>query len=225
MIIIQPVAHSPHPKSEDLVRELRKAADPGETILVLRAYGSIGVDRVRSQLVSCAMRARPRHEEFLLVDADLWTTIDGVRMLRDSMRRTGALFMCAPAVCRGTHDLNIRPMCPGEIVLGPSGGVIEVAKGNVACTIIHRRAFELVGQTLPDVDFEDVLTGEMISGKPYFWPLVRVRTEYGEDYSFALRLRDAGVRLYCDTRVPTWHSVEEELGVDRARGVQERNPE
>lgn len=211
-LVIQPVAGRVHPQTEDLVRELGRRG-----WAVMRAFGGIGIDRVRSQLASKALLGQ--HEWWFWLDSDMVGHADGVEQLLASAKEWQAPLMCAASVCRGSHELNVVRSHPGPLVLGEAGGVVEIAKGAFAYSVSHRSLFERIAETLPEVDYTDDATGDVYPGAPFFWPLVRCRTHYGEDYSMSLRARDAGMRLYCDTRVRNWHAGEELLGWEHLNGA------
>lgn len=214
--ILQPVAGRCHPMTENLVREL--GAQEGWR--VVRAFGSLGVDRVRSHLASQFLSLDlPKEDWAFWIDSDMIGSVNDVLDLLKSAQEHDAAMMVAPSICRQSHDLNIRPMSHGAITLGPDGCVIELEKGAFAFTITHRRLFEAVIPTLPEVEYTDDGTGEVFQGWPFFMPIIRNRTHYGEDYSMSLRARDAGVRLYADTRVRNWHAAEELISWEQLEGA------
>ena len=176
------------------------------------------MDRVRSHLASQAMMLEPREDWWFWIDSDMAAPVEAVDLLLASAREWNAPLMSAASVCRNSHDINVRPTDPRPITLGPAGGVVEIEKGAFAFAWTHRRLFEAVGARLPDVDYRDDGTGDVFPGKPYFMPLVRNRTHYGEDFSLSLRARDAGLRLYADTRAQNWHAAEEWLGWEHLNG-------
>lgn len=211
-LLVQPVWNRLVPACEEQVRELERRG-----WRLLRAFGSLGVDRVRSHLASRALLTE--HEWWVWLDADMVVEARQVEALLAEARARDLTWLAASAVCRGSLDVNVRPLDGAPVAFGSDGGVIELAKGAVACAVTHRRLFETLAPTLPEVDYEDDATGEMFPGRPFFWPLVRDRTHYGEDYSLALRAREAGIRVWCDTRVKVGHLGEIVLGWEHAKGA------
>lgn len=187
---------------------------------VLRCYGSLGVDRVRSYLASEALLLEPRHDWWFWVDSDMWADSEAeVDALLASAQEWDAALMSAASVCRGSHELNVRPADSRPLRLGPAGGVVECEKAAFAFAVTHRRFFEALIPDLPEVDYRDDGTGQVFTGYPFFHPLIRNRTHYGEDYSCCLRARDAGLRLYADTRIRNYHAAEEPLSWEHLSGV------
>ena len=207
-IIVQPVADRTHPQNEDLVRAL--AMRPGYRLL--RSFGSLGVDRVRSHLASQALAIEPLEEWWFWIDTDMVSEPHWVDMLFDSAVKHNSALMSAVTVCRKSHEPNVRISGTLPVHLGDNGSVMEIEKGAFAFAWTHRRLFEEVAKGLPEVDYKDDGTGEVLRGWPFFSPIIRNRIHYGEDYSMSLRARDAGLRLYADTRVRNWHASEELLG-------------
>lgn len=185
----------------------------------LRAFGSLGVDRVRSHLASKALTTE--HEWLFWLDSDMALDPEWAVHLLQTARDHRMTWLAAASVCRGSRDLNIRTLDPAErVVFGSDGRIYEVAKAAVAVAVTHRSLFERLWDRLPPVDYTDDATGDRFEGRPFFWPIVRDRTHYGEDYSLALRAREAGVRLWADTRVPTEHYGEVCLDWSMAKGME-----
>lgn len=211
-LLVQPVWSRLLPACEEQVRELERRG-----VRLMRAFGSLGVDRVRSHLASRALHTD--HEWWIWLDSDMVAPAEALLQLVDVAKEHGVAWLAASAVCRGSMDLNIRPLHGTDVVFGPDGGLVEVAKGALACAVTHRRLFEALAKNLPEVDYTDDASGERFTGWPFFLPVVRDRTHYGEDYSLALRAREAGFRIWCDTRFRVGHNGEIVLGWEHAKNA------
>lgn len=183
---------------------------------VLRAFGAIGVDRVRCHLASKAMTTPA--EWFVWIDADTIVDPQALKGMVETAKKRSIGVLAAPVVTRGKREINFVQMGEGEIILGAKGGLIEVQKAGTAVMLTHRSVFEAIGESLPDVDYED--ESGRIPGKPYFLPLIENRTHYGEDFSFCMRARRAGFRCYVDTRIQTAHDADTLLLMSDAVGAQ-----
>lgn len=69
-----------------------------------------------------------------------------------------------------------------EVPIDYSEGLLEIEGAGMACVIIKREVFEQVE-------------------KPYFFP----KPGLGEDLTLCLKLKEAGIKMYCDTTVNFGH--------------------
>jgi hypothetical protein len=102
-----------------------------------------------------------------------------------------------------------------EVVLGDGGGPLEVRYVGCGFCLVRRSAFELVARYwgLPRV----VAPGGAIV--PYYLPMVTAIADrglayLGEDYAFCERLRQAGGRIWVDTRLRVGHLGSYEYGFE-----------
>lgn len=75
-----------------------------------------------------------------------------------------------------------------EVPTGYGEGLLPIEGAGLACALIKRSAFEKLE-------------------KPYFFPLPNV----GEDLSFCIKLKEAGVKMYCDTTLQFGHLAQQEI--------------
>lgn len=75
-----------------------------------------------------------------------------------------------------------------EVPTGYGEGLLPIEGAGLACALIKRSAFEKLE-------------------KPYFFPLPNV----GEDLSFCIKLKEAGVKMYCDTTLQFGHLAQREV--------------
>jgi hypothetical protein len=178
------------------------------------------VDRVRSHLASQALAIEPRFDWWFWLDSDMIADPPDVDRLVQSAVEIDAPLMCAVSICRKSRTPNVLSVDSRPVALGEAGGIIELQKGAFAFAVTHRRMFESVAKTLPEVDYLDDATGVASRGWPFFHPVIRNRVHYGEDFSMCSRARDAGMRIWADTRVENWHASEEIMGWTDMQGVQ-----
>jgi hypothetical protein len=77
-------------------------------------------------------------------------------------------------------------------------GLLPIEGAGLACALIKRSVFEKIEA-------------------PYFFPLKNL----GEDLTFCLKLKDAGIEMYCDTRVQFGHVGSSEILEDDFKRVYE----
>lgn len=213
-LIINPVHGYAHPSVEATLFHLAQRGWG-----VLRAFGALGVDRVRCHLASKALQSK--HDWWVWVDSDMVLNPGDLEALVVSAIETKATVMGAAVVTRGKRELNLAPMDPSQpMLLGAKGGVYEVTKVGTALLATHRSVFADMWDTLPECDYVDDESGETFEGRPFFHPMIRNRTHYGEDFTFCLRARDAGHRVYVDTRIGVGHEAATVLTWADAQGAQ-----
>ena len=213
-LILNPVHTYAHPAVEASLFHLA-----GRGWGVMRAFGAIGVDRVRCHLASKAYHSE--HDWWIWVDSDMLVRPQDFEALIASAVEAKATIMGVPAVTRGKRELNLAPVDPSQpMLLGAQGGVYEVVKVGTAMLATHRSVYEDMWDSLPECDYIDDETGETFEGRPFFHPLIRNRTHYGEDFTFCLRARDAGHRVYVDTRIQIGHEANTVLTWADAQGAQ-----
>lgn len=87
-----------------------------------------------------------------------------------------------------------------EVPMEWSQGLLPIEGSGLACVLIRREAFEKLQ-------------------KPYFFPMENM----GEDLSFCLRLKNAGVPMYCDTRIQAGHLATIEIMESHFRSLYEHS--
>ena len=84
----------------------------------------------------------------------------------------------------------------------PEGAVVEVDATGAACLLMHRSVLEQMRERFPEP-------------VPWFAESIYKGTEFGEDWTFCLRVRRLGHRIYVNTNAPIGHvktvSLDEEL--------------
>lgn len=129
-----------------------------------------------------------------------------IKRLVDSAKETGGL-VGGPYLKNGREDqLCVVPLEEGEILIGPGGGLTEVRYLPTGFTIISRRILETLASKMEKVQYD-----ENIDIYPFFLPFIH--KERGQkkgsyltlDFAFSQRCRDAGIKVYLDTRIILGH--------------------
>lgn len=121
-------------------------------------------------------------------DSDIWSksSIGAIApLLSTAMERRAAMVAAICGLRRKPHTANVQPCKPGEIY--------EAEKVGTGLVLID---VAMVKQMLEDeggIAFDRVLTDDGCD------------VEIGEDIWFSRRLREAGLKIYVDGRVPTTH--------------------
>lgn len=128
-----------------------------------------------------------------------------------------------------SNSLTVLPQ-PSKITLGQGGALVPIVACGFGLVAVKRRLFEKVARNLPLVRY--MLSNTL--GRPYFMSRVEpspadpagAGRHQGEDFAFCYRAREAGGRLYCDTRVRlghhgayTYHWEDMQLAVERVSTV------
>lgn len=193
-------------ETQDLLDEI---AERGATIKTMRGLGLI--DRVRSHMASMGL-ASP-FKRWLWLDADMVLDIHGVQQLVDVAERDdhdilSALYMTRQPGGRpaaeffAASDTSVAwpHVDRAQIVCGQQGGLYPVKRVGFGAVVTHRRVFEALAKTMPQVDY-----GSQQIGWPFFACITDSGGYVGEDYSFCDRARAAGFRVTVDTRVRVGH--------------------
>lgn len=88
-----------------------------------------------------------------------------------------------------------------------SDGLIEAKNGIVPTGFmkIKREVFEKLADTFPDDYYDGVVNGEVERTMNFFGHLFEEHVPYGEDTSFCVRCRRAGIPLYVDPNITIRH--------------------
>jgi hypothetical protein len=105
-------------------------------------------------------------------------------------------------VSTGRHDL---------IIDGEFEGLMTVGGVGMGFFLIHREAAKILldyaEETMHKVNFSSLDEKNPVEGYPVFNPLVTEDNfQFSEDFAFCRRLRDAGITIFLDPRVPLRHS-------------------
>jgi hypothetical protein len=84
--------------------------------------------------------------------------------------------------------LEVDPEIKLESPIQYGDGLLPIEGAGMACVLISRKAFEAIA-------------------KPYFFPLANV----GEDLTFCYKLKQAGIKMYCDTTIQFGHLAQVEI--------------
>lgn len=128
-----------------------------------------------------------------------------IKRLLDSAKETGGL-VAGPYLKRGRKDqLCCVPLEKAEILIGPSGGLHEVRYVPTGFTMISREILQAVADRMEMVRYDE--TTDLY---PMFMPFIYTE-ESGKkvylslDFAFSQRVRDAGFKIWMDTRIVLGH--------------------
>lgn len=186
-----------------LLASLQEAGCP-----LLEAHGIGLIDRVRSELASRALETQ--YERWLWLDADMTAPVGELARLVETATRHDldaltAVYMTkerpSSPTCRFDYESPAWPTPNrGAALCGADGMLYPVTMLGFGAVVTHRRLFERLRDTLPEVD----LLG-CKNARPYFLPMVVGRRYLGEDYSLCERARASGSTLWADSRVRVGH--------------------
>jgi hypothetical protein len=181
---------------------------------MLESHGLGLIDRVRSELASRAL-ALP-HDRWLWLDADMAAPASEIARLVETAIRHDADALTAIYM---TKEIPSAPTCVfdtgsphwptpnrSSVVCGRDGYIYPVRRCGFGAIVTHRRMFERLTPTLPEVGMRNVPTGH-----PFFITATsetgpETPAEYlGEDYSLCERARATGSLIWADSRIRVGH--------------------
>jgi hypothetical protein len=177
---------------------------------VVRGGGGAGIDRVRSEMATAALR-RDDVEEILWIDADMGFEPASVDKLRShGLPLVGGLY--ARRIGRGFSATF--PPGTTELTMGEAGGLVEARYLATGFLLTHRRVYEDVQRAF-DLPVCNEAFG--VPTVPYFLPMVIQDVAQGfwylsEDYSFCERAIRAGYKPMIDTSIRLWHHGDYRFG-------------
>lgn len=191
VVILVPVAHSIEPAVDEALRKLESF---GYT--VRRKYGFSAIDQGRCVMAQEALDDGFEHIVWIDADVAFWP-YDVEKLIK-----SGLQFASAPYSVKGWPALTTE-FIDNKVVLGEKGGLYEIKYAATGFMYTHRSVYEAI------VAKEKMQRVKIWGGQyevyPYFYPLL-INGEYlGEDFAFCHRIRHAGIKLYCDTRIKLAH--------------------
>lgn len=191
VVILVPVSnHIEAPVDE----ALRKLEQMGYT--VRRKYGFSAIDQGRCVMAQEALDDGFEHLFWIDADVCFWP-YDVEKIIKLNLP-----FVSAPYSVKGWPALTTE-FVDKNIILGETGGLYEVKYSATGFMYTHRSIYETI---IKYYDMKKVkIWGGQYQVYPYFYPLLHNDEYLGEDFAFCHRLREAGIKLYCDTRVQLAH--------------------
>ncbi|MFA5682840.1 MAG: hypothetical protein WC999_16050 [Hydrogenophaga sp.] len=204
VLVVIPAYGLPERETAELLRQLEQS---GCSVLTRAGIGLI--DRVRSELASRALETQ--HQRWLWLDADMAASIGEVARLVETAERHDLDLLSAvyvtkerpanPAVVWDAESPSWPTPRRDAALCGIDGGLYPIRRVGFGMAVTHRRLFERIAPTLPEVTIEGCGAG----ARPYFLPLIVGRHYLGEDYSLCERARETGSTLWADTRIRVGH--------------------
>lgn len=191
VVILVPVAHSIEPAVDEALRKLESF---GYT--VRRKYGFSAIDQGRCAMAQEALDEGFEHLFWIDADVAFWP-YDVEKVIK-----MGLPFVSAPYSVKGWPALTTE-FLDKKVLLGESGGLYEIKYAATGFMYTHRSVYEAI------VKNEKMTRVKIWGGQyevyPYFYPLLLNDEYIGEDFAFCHRIRSAGIKLYCDTRIKLAH--------------------
>ena len=191
VIILVPVAHNIEPAVDESLRTLETM---GYT--VRRKYGFSAIDQGRCVMAQEALDDGYDHIFWIDADVAFWP-YDVEKVIK-----MGLPFISAPYSVKGWPALTTE-FVDKNVILGENGGLYEVIYSATGFMYTHRSVYETI---IKNENMQRVkIWGGQYQVYPFFYPLL-VNGEYlGEDFAFCHRIRNTGIKLYCDTRIQLAH--------------------
>ncbi len=201
-VVLVPIGGAVVPACEEALAELERR---GYTVRRVRGYSAI--DQGRNQMATDALA--DGFDETMWIDSDVGFDPNDIERLRQHK---------VPIVCgiypqKGRRVLACHVL-PGteKLTFGDEGGLAEILYAGTGFLLVRREAYETIHREL-----QLPLCNERFGGRPmvpYFQPMSHPdRTASGvtghwylaEDFAFCERARQAGFKIYADTRVRLMH--------------------
>lgn len=191
VVILVPVSGFIEPAVDE---SLRKLESMGYT--VWRRYGWSAIDQGRCALAQEALDAGFEHLFWIDADVAFWP-YDVEKIINHKLQ-----FVSAPYSVKGWPALTTQ-FTDTKIQLGDRGGLYEVNYAATGFMYTHRSVYEKMANQLNMKKVK--IWGGQYNVYPYFYPMI-IDDEYlGEDFAFCHRLRQIGIKLYCDTTIRLSH--------------------
>lgn len=176
----------------------------------LIGWDAPNVDVARACLVFEALKD-PGVEWVQWVDADMAFTVDDVEQLAQARQP----YVAAPYWLPKMKCLAMQPLGQsGKMGFGARGALIEVSSCGLGLTLTHRSVYEALDGPWPREKAWQVplCRGPRGLFRPYFSSMELAPQHDGElplaagdDGSFCARVRESGIRIWCDTRLFPGH--------------------
>lgn len=191
VVVLVPVAHSIEPAVDEALRKLESF---GYT--VRRKYGFSAIDQGRCVMAQEALDDGFEHIVWIDADVAFWP-YDVEKIIK-----LGPQFVSAPYSVKGWPALTTE-FFDKKVILGEKGGLYEIKYAATGFMYTHRSVY---AEIIKNENMQRVkIWGGQYEVYPYFYPLL-INDEYlGEDFAFCHRVRNAGIKLYCDTRIKLAH--------------------
>ncbi|MDA1052535.1 MAG: sulfotransferase [Planctomycetota bacterium] len=201
-VVLVPIGGTIVPQCEEALAELERRGYP-----VRRVRGYSAIDQGRNQMATDALA--DGFDETMWIDSDVGFDPNDVERLR----RHEVPIVCGIYPQKGRRVLACHVM-PGteKLVFGDEGGLAEILYAGTGFLLVRRDAYETIRRKL-----HLPLCNERFGGRPmlpFFQPLSHPDTEgsetgghwyLAEDFAFCERARQAGFKIFADTRVRLMH--------------------
>lgn len=191
----------------------RLQGEGGRLGLISTQQGAGRIERGRNDATAMFLEGHTDADLLMFVDSDMGWDFDAVERLAEIVDSDPARYPIVGGLCIGVKPVGLGPEQAMEIEEfptiyrwsdGPPGGfdpayvyprdrLVECSATGAAFVMIHRRALEVLYD----------------GHGPHWWdPVTRDGITFGEDLSFCLRAKDAGLPVHVHTGIRTSHKKE-----------------
>lgn len=168
--------------------------------------GSAVLDRARSVLLSKWYKTSP-HDVALMVDADIGFSPEQALQVCNLARAKRGIAHAAYPVRGGTR-LALSPLTREQAIrFAADAPPLEIAHAGTGFLAVHRDVVRALTERLHEVDVGDDRAW------PFFHQILDDQHQWGEDYSFCMRARQAGFQVWLDPSIQLCHRSEVTLTV------------
>jgi hypothetical protein len=196
-VVLVPIGGSIVPQCEEALAELERR---GYAVRRVRGYSAI--DQGRNQMATDALA--DGFDETMWIDSDVGFDPNDIERLRSH----NVPIVCGIYPQKGRRVLACHVM-PGteKLIFGDEGGLTEILYAGTGFLLVRREAYEKIHREL-----HLPLCNERFGGRPmvpYFQPMSHPDATghwyLAEDFAFCERARQAGFKIFADTRVRLMH--------------------
>lgn len=184
------------------------------------------IDRARS-VTATDFLERNSGDVLLFVDDDIIFTSDDVYQIAKGALDTKSI-VGAPYRIKSSQDVRLAVdwLDKKPITVGPNGELREVKCVAAGFMAIHRDVLVKLAETLPKLKTGTGDQSEpVLPLYPFFQPIYPDGQTYlSEDQSFCYRVREAGFKIYVDSRVVVNHIGECNFRADGLYVIKEDKP-
>jgi hypothetical protein len=201
-VVLVPIGGAVAPQCEEALAELERRGYP-----VRRVRGYSAIDQGRNQMATDALA--DGFDETMWIDSDVGFDPSDIERLRGH----NLPIVCGIYPQKGRRVLACHVM-PGteKLIFGDDGGLTEILYAGTGFLLVRREAYETIRREL-----QLPLCNERFGGRPmvpYFQPMSHIESVgsgtgghwyLAEDFAFCERARQAGFKVFADTRVRLMH--------------------
>lgn len=183
---------------------IERLKEKGHQVAVSMTCGSSLIDHARSMVASAFLEAPEEVDVLLWLDDDMLFDADEVMRMAEAAHDKMAVVGAVSMAKRPKGHPNFIPL-PGttDLHFFAKGSIVEVVSIGTGICAVSREVFLSMLSELPDI-FPKILCGG-VPTYPFYANIIHNGEWYGEDSSFCVRARQAGRKVFIDSRVRCFH--------------------